>query len=126
MLNSGVGYSPDGLIGDHGCLAIQCPKPATHVLYLMAGALPDCYEPLVHGALVVSERAWCDFVSYFPPFEPLCVRVERDEYADKVADALADFLVRLNAMRERLGHDDETPDLAPATLPQPEHIGDPL
>ena len=43
VLNSGVGYSPDGLIGDHCSLAIQCPKPATHVLYLMAGALPDCY-----------------------------------------------------------------------------------
>ena len=58
---------------------------------------------MVHGALVVSERAWCDFVSYCPPFEALCVRVGRDEYTDKVADALTDFLVRLNAMRERLG-----------------------
>ena len=103
VLNSGAGYSPDGLIGEDGCLAIQCPKHATHVLYLMAGALPDCYKPFVHGALVVSERAWCDFVSYCPPFEPLCVRVGRDEYTDKVANALADFLVRLSATRERLG-----------------------
>ena len=31
------------------------------------------------------------------------VRTGQGEYTDKVANALADFLVRLNATRERLG-----------------------
>ena len=42
-------------------------------------------------------------VSYCPRFEPRYVRVGRDKYTDKVANALADCLVRLNATRERLG-----------------------
>ena len=36
------------------------------------------------------------------PSSTLCVRVGSDEYTDKVANALADFPVRLNATRERL------------------------
>ena len=42
-------------------------------------------------------------VDGFPPFEPLCVRVGRDEYTNFVANTLADLLVRLNATRGTLG-----------------------
>lgn len=85
------GASPDGLIEPEGGLEIKCPQPATHTGYLLAKGLPDKYKPQVHGSLVVTGRAWWDFVSYCPGLPPLLVRVERDEYTAKVAEALDVF-----------------------------------
>ncbi len=103
IVNKGAGYSPDGLIGESGCLEIKCPKPSTHIKYLLNGELPDVYKGQVHGGLVVSERRWADFVSYCPQFEPFCIRVVRDEFTAKVESALEAFIARLDAARRQLG-----------------------
>lgn len=73
-----IGCSPDGLIGDDGMLEIKCPKPSTHLGYLLAGQMPTDYRSQVYGSLLVSGRAWCDFVSYCPGLPGFVVRVRRD------------------------------------------------
>lgn len=73
------GVSPDGLIGDNGLLEIKCPAPSTHVGYLRGNKLPSTYKQQVMGQLWITEREWCDFVSYHPDMPALIVRVERDE-----------------------------------------------
>ena len=83
------GCSPDGLIGDDGGLEMKIPKPAVHVGYLLAGDMPDCYRPQVQGSMMVTGRAWWDFMSYSPGLPPLLVRVQRDEeYIGKIRKAL--------------------------------------
>jgi len=76
------GYSPDGLIGKDGLVEFKCPQATTHTKYLFDDKLPTEYKAQVQGGLLVSNRKWCDFVSFHPNFkeERLFIkRVERDE-----------------------------------------------
>lgn len=58
--------SPDRLVGADGLLEIKCPKTATHLNYLMDGAVPRGYQPQMLWQMACTGRAWCDFVSYDP------------------------------------------------------------
>lgn len=77
------GYSPDGLIGEDGILEIKCPLQKNHAKYLSKKEVPSEYRAQVQGGLYVSDREWCDFVSYNPTFKTdyqmLVVREYRDE-----------------------------------------------
>lgn len=97
-----VGASPDGLPGD-GLLEIKCPKPSTHIGYLLKGEMPNDYRAQVQGSLMVTERPWCDFLSYCPNIPPLLIRVERDEaYITKLRTAVQQFVEKLEAGRDAL------------------------
>lgn len=98
-----IGCSPDGLLGDDGMIEIKSPAPKTHIGYLLDGGLPLDYRPQVQGSLLVTGRAWCDFLSYCEGLPPLLVRVEPDRaYMDKMADALMDFVQRIHKGRDEL------------------------
>lgn len=75
--------SPDGLVGAEGLLEIKCPKTATHLQYLMDGAVPSKYQPQMHWQMACTGRAWCDFVSFDPRLPKdmalFRVRLERDD-----------------------------------------------
>jgi putative phage-type endonuclease len=76
------GYSPDGLVGDDGLVEIKCPLATTHFKYLLDNKMPSDYIQQVQTGLWISERKWCDFVSYHPNFKDkqlFIIRVERDE-----------------------------------------------
>lgn len=62
------GASPDSLVEDDGCLEIKCPKPKTHLEYLLAGIAPEEYTPQMDAEMACTGRKWCDFVSYHPAF----------------------------------------------------------
>lgn len=97
------GGSPDALVGEAGGVEIKCPSSATHVGYVREGALPAEYRCQVHGYLVVTGRAWWDFFSYARNFEPLRVRVNRDDFTAKLESELLAFCARYNAERVRFG-----------------------
>ena len=59
-----IGYSPDGLVGDDGCIEIKAPRAKTHVATVLADTVPAQYMPQLQAALFVSGRAWCDFISF--------------------------------------------------------------
>jgi putative phage-type endonuclease len=97
------GASPDGLVGDDGCLEIKCPTLPVAVEYLLAGRLPTKYFQQVQGQLLVTGRAWVDFLSYYPGLSPLIVRVERDEtFLTYLKVALDDFCEKLEKITEQL------------------------
>lgn len=73
------GVSPDGLVNDDGLLEIKCPAPSTHVGYLRGDKLPSTYKQQVMGQMWITEREWCDFVSYHPDMPVLITRVQRDD-----------------------------------------------
>ena len=98
-----IGCSPDGLVGDDGLVEIKCPAPHTHVGYLIDAKLPTAYIPQVQGALWVTGRKWCDFVSYHPEMESLIVRVRRDEpYIAKMATLIEAFVKTMLEERQIL------------------------
>ena len=84
------GASPDGLVGDDRGLELKCPKPETHVGYMVD---PDSlyldYKPQVQGGLFVSGRKFWDVVSYHPDHKlARFVAEPDDEYQSALAEAL--------------------------------------
>jgi putative phage-type endonuclease len=78
-----AGASPDGLIGEDGTLEIKCPNSATHIETLRKQTVPTQYYWQIMGQLWMTNRKWCDFVS-FDPRMPMnaqffTIRVVRDE-----------------------------------------------
>lgn len=59
-----LGYSPDGLVGDDGLIEIKSPRAKTHLRTILADEVPAHYMPQLQAGLLVSGRAWIDFVSY--------------------------------------------------------------
>lgn len=89
LTDFGYGCSPDGLINDDGGQEIKCPSLAVHTMYLYENKLPTDYFQQVQGSMLVTDRKWWDFVSYYPGMKTLIVRVERDEeFCKKLHDAL--------------------------------------
>jgi hypothetical protein len=79
--------SPDGLlVGDDAGIELKVPNGDTHIGYLRAGELPQCYRPQCHWSMVVTgfDRWW--FMSWSPIAAPLLIEVRRDEYTAKVAE----------------------------------------
>lgn len=109
------GCSPDGLVGEDGALELKCPLLKTQAGYLLKGGLPPEYKPQVHGQLIVTGRAWIDFLSYAPGLDPLLVRVEPDEYTAKLRNALEAFWERYQRAWELLTGKRDTP---PAATPE--------
>ncbi|MCK5606523.1 YqaJ viral recombinase family protein [Candidatus Pacearchaeota archaeon] len=97
------GCSPDGLIGDDGGLEIKCPILSTAAEYLDKGKLPTTYVQQVQGSMLITGRAWWDFMSYYPGLRPLIVRVERNENLIAALEVTLEvFCVELDELTERL------------------------
>lgn len=83
--NEKCGCSPDGLIGENGLIEIKCPIGSTHVSYFMNGnEVPIEYFTQIQGQLLITQREWCDFVSYYPGLKPVIVREEPNSTFQKL------------------------------------------
>ena len=106
MRDEWVGGSPDGLIGKDGLLEIKCPLSSTHIEIILSKRMPPLHIPQVQGLLWVTDRKWCDFVSYDPRVlsQPMfTVRVERDEgYFKKLAGEVGVFINELKVIIEKI------------------------
>lgn len=87
-----LGYSPDGLIGDHGLIEIKAPRAKGHLATILAGEMPGHHMAQVQAGLLVSGREWCDFVSYFGGMPPFVKRIYADpKWAEAIVDAVDAF-----------------------------------
>ena len=62
-----IGYSPDGLVGDVGLIEIKSRRPKNHLLTILAGEsgeVPAENMAQIQCGLLVSNRSWCDYISY--------------------------------------------------------------
>lgn len=101
--NGDMGASPDSLIDDDGLLEVKTKLPHLHLEALLDNRLPPEHKAQVQGQLLVSERKWCDFVSYWPKLRPLIVRVERDEaYIDELRAQVTVFNKELLQLMEQV------------------------
>ena len=90
--NGDAGCSPDGLIALTGMCEIKSKLPHLQIECLLRDDLPPEHRAQVQGSLLVAEREWLDFISYWPGL-PLCVRrIHRDEaYIENLALEVARF-----------------------------------
>ena len=62
----GTHASPDGLVGDDGCIEIKCPNSATHIETLKSNLVAHKYLLQMQWQMRCADRQWCDFVSFDP------------------------------------------------------------
>ena len=104
-INTGV--SPDGLVGDCGLVEFKCPNTSTQIETFLSGKMPTSHRAQVQGQMWVSERKWCDFVSFDPRIHGassyFCVRVHRDEkYISELELEVIKFDSELKEMIDKL------------------------
>ncbi|MFS0736969.1 lambda exonuclease family protein [Sphingomonas sp. 1P06PA] len=91
-----LGYSPDGLVGDHGLIECKSRRQKFQIQTIAAGDVPDDFWMQVQTGLLVSEREWLDFVSYSGGLPMFVMRVEPDEHTQgAIIEAAAEFEARL-------------------------------
>jgi predicted phage-related endonuclease len=74
-----VGCSPDGLVGSEGMIECKSRRQRFQVETIISRRMPDDYLLQVQTALLVTGRAWCDFVSYSGGLPMVTIRVEPDD-----------------------------------------------
>ncbi len=103
-----LGFSPDGLVGDDGLIECKSRRQKFQVETIISQTVPAEFMIQIQTELLVSERAWCDFISYCGGMPMVTIRVEPDPTIQAVIiAAAAGFEDRLQARlveyRERLG-----------------------
>ena len=84
-LDEFIGGTPDGFIGKDGIIEVKCPyNGGNHLKSLLTGEIYNTdYVYQIQGYLWVTDRKWCDFVTYDPDLidglQLNIIRVERDE-----------------------------------------------
>lgn len=59
-----IGFSPDGLVGDDGLIEVKSRNQKRQVGTVLAADVPAENMAQIQAGLLVSGRAWCDYVSY--------------------------------------------------------------
>jgi hypothetical protein len=59
-----LGYSPDGLVAGDGLIEIKCPRAKGHIRTILDDQVPAYYMAQLQAGLLVSGRAWIDYVSF--------------------------------------------------------------
>lgn len=59
-----LGYSPDGLVGDDGLIEVKSRRAKFHLRTILDDEVPAEFVAQCQAGLLVSGRAWLDFVSY--------------------------------------------------------------
>lgn len=87
-----MGATPDRLIvGKAAALEVKCPKPNTHLEYMIDGFGAD-YLPQAMGQILIGEFEWVDRYSFHPEMPPVPARTYRDEaYLADLKAALDQF-----------------------------------
>ena len=99
-----LGASPDGLVAD-GLIEIKCPTTSTHLNWILDGGIPEEHLDQMILQCAVTQRGWCDFVSYdprVPEKQQLFVRrfFPSDAQIEEVEKDARDFLAEVDGLFE--------------------------
>lgn len=73
-----LGYSPDGLVGDHGLIEIKSRRQKKHLSTILNDEVPIENMAQLQAGLLVTGRAWIDYVSFCGGM-PLYVKTVRPD-----------------------------------------------
>ena len=111
-----LGYSPDGLVGDHGLLEVKAPRAKGQLATILSGQVPAHHMAQIQAGLLVSGREWLDFISYHGGMPPFIKRVYADaKWAESIVDAVSAF----EQVAEEMTH---TYDVATRGMPSTEPL----
>lgn len=103
FVKDGYGATPDRIMPENGLLEVKCPILTTQVGYLLDNKLPTEYFQQVQGELLVTEKEYAHFFSYFPGLKPLLIRVEPDKkFQEILRSELLRFCDELKILVEKL------------------------
>ncbi|MBU0792051.1 MAG: YqaJ viral recombinase family protein [Gammaproteobacteria bacterium] len=103
ILNHGIGYSPDSLVGQDGLTEIKTKLPKFQVDVILSDEIPKEHVAQCQGGLWVSEREWIDFVCYWPGMPLFIKRAYRDEaMIRKLAERVNTFYEILDERMNRV------------------------
>lgn len=114
-----IGYSPDALVGDDGLVEVKCPRAKGHLQTVTTDQVPARYVAQLQAGLLVSGRAWIDFVSFFGGLPLYIKRVTPDP------DWQAALIAAATAFEENAHTLANTYSLAVAGLPNTDRVPDP-
>lgn len=87
-----LGFSPDGLVGEEGCIEIKSRLQKNQLDTVLSGDMPPEHMAQVQAGLLVSDRKWCDYVSFCGGMPLYMVRVQRrPEWFAAITEALEAF-----------------------------------
>lgn len=98
-----IGYSPDGLVGDDGLIECKGRRQKyqikTIVECVCEGKIPEDYILQIQTGLWVTQRKWCDFITYCGGLEMAVIRVyPSEEIQSAIKDAATVFEAKINAV----------------------------
>ncbi|KAB7782411.1 YqaJ viral recombinase family protein [Methylorubrum populi] len=101
-----LGYSPDALVGPDGLVETKSRRQKyqieTFVVHVLAETIPADYVIQIQTGLLVSERSWCDLISYSGGLPLARIRAYPDpKIQAAIVEAAAAFEERLAAAREQ-------------------------
>ncbi len=95
-----LGYSPDALVGTDGLVECKSRRQKyqveTFLVHVPEGTIPADYVLQIQTGLLVSERLWCDLVSYSGGLPLAVIRAYPDETIQAaILSAAGDFEKRI-------------------------------
>ena len=98
-----IGYSPDGLVNDDGLIEAKSRRQKYQIQTIVENVwadksttIPAEYVMQIQTGLLVSEREWCDFLSYSNGLPMIAIRVYPDDKVQAaIIEAAAEFEARL-------------------------------
>lgn len=104
-----LGYSPDALVGIDGIIEVKGRRQKYQAETIIKGEMPADYLIQVQTGLLVSERKWCDFISFCGGMHMIVIRVHADEVVQNaIVKAATDFHGWIDTMMDeykaRLGN----------------------
>lgn len=103
ILNHGVGYSPDWMVGANGLFEAKSKLAKLQVGVLLSGEVPAEHIAQLQGGLWVAEKEWIDFLCYSAGMKTFEKRVYRDEkYIRNLAGRCKLFYEIMNEKFEEL------------------------
>ena len=113
-----LGASPDGLISDDGGLEVKCPRAKTHIQTILSGQVPAYHMAQVQTCLLVTGRAYWDYVSFSAGLPMWTKRVTPDpKWRDAIITAATSAEHAITSMVQQW-------ERATTDLPTTEHIPD--
>lgn len=93
-----MGYSPDGLVGDDGLIEVKSRRQKFQIETILAHEVPGEYMIQIQSAMMISDRKWCDYISYCGGMHMVTLRVyPDDEMQEAILSAAAEFEDKLQS-----------------------------
>ena len=107
-----IGFSPDGLVGDEGLIEIKSRDQKKQLATFLADEVPLENMAQIQAGLLVSGRAWCDYLSWCGGMPMFRKRVLPDDrWREAIISAVATF--EANAFQMLAIYKDATDGLPP-------------